>query len=173
MHLQQLEGVRAAVEMSGAARHLVHLLKYRYFEPAAGPMARAMRPLAESLAVDYAFAVPLHRSRLRERGFNQSELLMKGLGLPKGPGTLLRRRKTERQVGSGFRERLKHVAGAFAYEGPRLDGQTVAIVDDVITTGATMAECAAALTDAGARKVWGVAFARASYRLGSDEPIED
>lgn len=172
-HLNALEGARAAFEMSGTARRLVHALKYRFYRDTAPAMASLMQDLPDNLQVDRFFAVPLHRSRQKSRGFNQSELLLARAGWsPTGVG-LNRVRRTERQVGSGFQERRVNVGGAFAYSGPRLDGLTVAIVDDVITTGATVAECAAVLKDAGARHVWALAFARASYSIATTGPIDD
>lgn len=172
-HMNALEGARAAVEMSGAARRLVHSLKYRFYQEAAPAMAARMRDLATCIEVDRFFAVPLHRSREKSRGFNQSALLLRHAGWAPASGGLQRVRRTDRQVGSAFSERRTNVSGAFAYSGPRLDGFSVALVDDVITTGATVAECAAVLKDAGARHVWAFAFARASYHFGTSEPIED
>ena len=164
--LQAIEGVLAAVEMSGAARKLVHALKYQYVRQAAGLMAKPMLSASEGRRFDALFPVPLHRSRLRERGFNQSELLMQAAGWTQPPGSLLRTKKTSRQVGMHEGERRANVSGAFVYRGPSLNGLSVAIVDDVVTTGATVQECAIVLKDAGAREVWAVAFARASYKVG-------
>ena len=171
--MNELEGIRAAYEMAGAARQLVHQLKYHHYRAVAPAMAALMASLTDDIPVDRFFAVPLHRSRVKERGFNQSELLLRHTSWgPVGSG-LERVRKTDRQVGQRLGERRKNVAGAFAYRGPRLDGQVVALVDDVVTTGATVTECAAVLKDAGARTVWALAFARASYRPDDQEPIED
>ncbi|MEO8539470.1 MAG: ComF family protein [bacterium] len=171
--MHELEGVRAAFEMDGTARRLVHELKYRYYRAAAPVMAQRMGKLADGLAIDSYFAVPLHRSREKERGFNQSRLLLEAAAwAPQGPG-LKRTRRTERQVGQALGDRRANVTDAFAYSGPRLDGLTVALIDDVVTTGATAAECGRVLKDAGARTVWVLAFARASYRPETSEPIED
>ncbi len=171
-HMHQLDGARSAFEMTGAARQLVHALKYRYYRAAAPKMASLMSPLVEDTAIDRFFAVPLHPSREKQRGFNQSRVLLEQAGWAPAEG-LSRTRRTRRQVGSAFADRKANVGGAFRYQGPRLDGLSVAIVDDVITTGATVAECCAVLKDAGARQVWALAFARASYRWQSDAPIED
>ena len=171
--MHDLEGVRAPYEMTGVARNLVHALKYRRYRAAAPAMAALMAPVAEGLGIDTFFAVPLHRSRMKTRGFNQSEVLLEGTGWsPLGTG-LARIRSTDQQVGQRLHERRENVEGAFAYTGPRLDGQTVAVVDDVVTTGATVVECAQVLKDAGARAVWALAFARAGYQAGTLEPIED
>ena len=78
-----------------------------------------------------------------------------------------------RLVSSGFSERRTNIDGAFAWAGGRLDGKTLAVVDDVITTGATVAECAGVLLDAGARRVWALSFARASYAFDAAGPIDD
>jgi ComF family protein len=172
-HLQHLAGVRAAFEMSGPARQLIHDLKYRYYRALAPVMGRLLTEALPDLVFDACFVVPLHRSRLRERGFNQSELLLRNTSLlPPAPG-LARVRRTDRQVGQRLSERRTNVAGAFAYSGPRLDGMSVALLDDVITTGATVHECALVLRDAGAREVWAVAFARASYDPATAAPIDD
>jgi ComF family protein len=138
-------------------------------------MGALMHDLNARLDVHRYFPIPLHRARMKERGFNQSELLLHSAGWsPAGEG-LARIRKTERQVGRHLGERRMNMAGAFSYRGPRLDGLAVALVDDVVTTGATVAECAVVLKDAGARSVWALAFARASYHpeLGPEEPTED
>jgi ComF family protein len=171
--MHELEGVRAPFEMEGVARSLVHALKYRHYRAVAPTIAALMAPAADGLDIDLFLAVPLHRSRLKSRGFNQSELLLKHTKWgPVGAG-LARTRRTEQQVGRRLGERRANVAGAFAYRGPRLDGLTVALVDDVVTTGATMVECARVLKDAGAARVWALAFARASYQPATAEPIDD
>lgn len=159
--------------MTGPARRLVHDLKYRYYRALAPVMGRLLKEALTDTAFDACFAVPLHRSRLRERGFNQSELLLRASSLPPPSPGLVRVRRTERQVGQRLAERRSNVAGAFAYSGPGLPGCRVALVDDVVTTGATAQECALVLRDAGAREVWVIAFARASYEPASHEPIDD
>lgn len=136
-------------------------------------MGRLLTQALPGLSFDASFPVPLHRSRLRERGFNQSELLLRELPLPAPSPGLVRVRRTDRQVGQRLNERRSNVAGAFAYSGPGLAGLRVALLDDVVTTGATAQECALVLRDAGAREVWVVAFARASYDPASPHPIDD
>jgi ComF family protein len=172
-HLQGLDGVRAAFEMEGTPRRLVHALKYEYVRALAPLMAAHIAPLAAELHLDAAFPVPLHPSRQRERGFNQAEVLRRAAGLALATGELRRSRRTDRQVGMHLGERRSNVSGAFAYTGPRLDGLTVAIVDDVVTTGATVNECALVLREHGAARVYAIAFTRASYRPETTEPIED
>jgi len=170
---QHLAGVRAAFEMAGPARKLIHDLKYRYYRALAPVMGHLLSETLPDLSFDACFVVPLHRSRLRQRGFNQSELLLRNTLLPPPAFGLERVRRTDRQVGQRLSERRNNVAGAFAYTGPSLDGMTVALIDDVVTTGATAHECALVLRDAGAREVWAVAFARASYDPAATAPIDD
>ncbi len=165
--LQAIDGVLAAVEMIGPARKIVHALKYQYVRQAAAVIAPHLLAACEDREFDAVFSVPLHRSRQRERGFNQAALLVRQAGWPDPPGDLVRIKKTTRQVGMHEGERRANVAGAFVYRGPALTGMRAAIVDDVITTGATVQECATVLKEAGAREVWGVAFARASYKFES------
>jgi ComF family protein len=171
--MHELEGVRAPFAMEGAARKLIHALKYRHYRAVAPTMAALMADLPEGRGIDVFFAVPLHASRTKERGFNQSDLLLKHTGWRPVGGGLRRTRRTDQQVGKRLGERRSNIAGAFEYTGPRLDGQTVAVVDDVVTTGATAVECARVLRDAGAKAVWAFAFARASYHPDSPEPIDD
>jgi ComF family protein len=170
---EALDGAAAAVDMEGAARRVVHGLKYRGIRALAALMAGAMEPLAASHPVDAVLAVPLHRSRLRSRGFNQAEVLLDRLGWPVAEGRLVRRRKTSTQVGLRLRERRTNVAGAFSYAGPPLNGLRLGLVDDVITTGATANECARVLRDHGARSVTAFAFARANYDPSRNDPISD
>lgn len=172
-HWDALDGGVAAVDMDGAARRAIHGLKYRGFRMLAPAMASRMAPLSDARPFDVAFAVPLHRSRTRRRGFNQADLLLHLLGWPAPQGSLRRVRKTATQVGLRLGERRSNVAGAFAYDGPSLAGITVAVVDDVITTGATANECARVLRDHGAKSVVAVAFARANYEAAADGAISD
>lgn len=107
---------------------------------------------------DVVVPVPLHRRRLRWRGFNQSALLAaelaRRLGLPLAIGNLRRVRATPPQSARTRKARLKNVAGAFLVRNPkRILGRRVLLVDDVVTTGATVEECARVLLGAGAMVV--------------------
>jgi ComF family protein len=118
--------------------------------------------------------VPLFHSRERERGFNQSRLLAEGLRnrIEKHPGgrkivvdarLLVRTRATAPQVRLKFQARKENVRGAFAVAKPEsVRGRSVLLVDDVMTTGATLSACAAALKKAGAAKVIALTLARAT-----------
>ncbi|MEW6034100.1 MAG: phosphoribosyltransferase family protein [Chloroflexota bacterium] len=110
-------------------------------------------------------AVPLHPRRLRERGYNQSSLLARGLGqatgLPVDKGTLLRLRDTPPQARTASaEERLQNVVGAFSCRDRLLQGKRVLLIDDVCTSGATLDACATALKRMGASSVWGLTLAR-------------
>ena len=157
-----LDGCRAAYEMEGMARDLVHRLKYYGAREVAAIMSEEMKDLWDS-RYTAAVAVPLHRRRQNSRGYNQAELLLRPLDWPLLPGVLERMRDTKHQVGRDSTERRQSMAGAFRYDGPSLAGQHIALIDDVVTTGATALECAKALRiDGGARSVTVIAFARAT-----------
>ncbi len=111
---------------------------------------------------ELAVPVPLHRSRTRERGFNQSDDLARGLGLPV-VRALWRTRRTAVQADLSAADRLVNVTGAFAARrGARLvERRVVVLVDDVSTTGATLNACAAVLRECGAVSVLALTAARA------------
>lgn len=129
-------------------------------------------------SADLVVPVPLHRSKRRQRGFNQSEViagwLSERLEIQLGCGLVIRRKKTRTQTGLSREERRENVRNAFEFRGEGdLQGRRVLLVDDVLTTGATMSECARTLKDAGAEQVWGVTLAVA---VGTDvlrlQPME-
>jgi ComF family protein len=156
----------------GIGGSVVHALKYEGWTNAARGMAAAIGRLTwpedvveERRAV---VPVPLATARRRERGFNQSELLAAELGqawgIPVWADALTRTRATESQTRLTPGERLANVAGAFRAVDearPRLRGAHVVLVDDVVTTAATLTGCAAALVAGGARIVSYATFARA------------
>jgi len=148
----------------GALREAINLLKYHRIR-------RLSRPLAEFFFemhmpdVDIVMPVPLHVKRLRDRGFNQSALLAryiaKKMNLSLDLNTLVRVRFTEPQVGLSARDRTENIKGAFrVVKGDTISNSDVLLVDDVITTGSTMKECAQQLIRAGAKGVYCVALAR-------------
>jgi ComF family protein len=158
-----LERVRSAVWLRGPAREAVHRLKYEGWWRVAETLAEAMRGLEPLTGQVCLIPVPLGARRLRDRGYNQSERIAAALGprigLPVVPDLLRRRRETRTQTALTPEARLANVAGAFEARGAR--GRVCVLVDDVFTTGATLAEAAAALRLAGAARVEAVTFARA------------
>ncbi|MGD9935028.1 MAG: ComF family protein [Dehalococcoidia bacterium] len=162
MQWDALDGARAAYRHEGAARALVHALKYGRVRAIAQTIAPEIARLLAAEQLTVAFPVPLHRRRVRSRGFNQAEAILRHLALETGHGKLVRTRRTRSQVGLGLAARRGNVAGAFEYRGERLAGARVALIDDVLTTGATANECARVLKDFGASQVIAVTFARAN-----------
>jgi len=152
----------------GPARRLVHALKYQGWRVAAAPMAARIRAAAGQrlAALDALVPVPLGAARLRERGHNQAALLAHALGaalgLPVLEGALRRTRETRSQTRLPPVERRRNVAGAFAPGGPRPRGLNVALVDDVLTTGATLGAAATALAPLGPATIGALTFARAA-----------
>jgi ComF family protein len=169
------------VWLGDGARGAVHALKYGGLPRIADDLAEAMasvRPPADRPAV--LVPIPLAPKRLRERGYNQSEVLAAALArcwhMPVARDLLARIRETPTQTALTPETRLANVAGAFAMRNAKcgmrneqggvdsafhIPHSTLILVDDVFTTGATLAEAARALEQAGARAVYGITFARA------------
>ena len=158
-----LERVRSAVWLRGTARDVVHRLKYEGWWRVAGALAEATRGLEPLTGQVCLIPVPLGARRLRTRGYNQSERIAVALGdctgLPVRAELLVRRRETRTQTALTPEARQANVAGAFEARGAA--GLACVLVDDVFTTGATLAEAGAALRQAGAARVEAVTFARA------------
>jgi ComF family protein len=158
----RLLGVSVGAGYEGAVKELVLRLKFHRLRLAAVAAAGlVLREAGSWPAVDVVTSVPVAAGRYRERGYNQSELVAREvarrLGLPyRG---LLGRTTATHQIGLDRRSRIEQVSGAF-YGVEQLEGQRVCVVDDVVTTGATLSACAEVLTAAGAAGVWGAAVAR-------------
>jgi ComF family protein len=160
----------SAFLLSPIAKRLVHGLKYGGWTSLGARMGALMAPAARRVCPSPALLVPvpLTPSRLRERGYNQSLLLAEGLGRELGWSVgpiLIRTRAGRRQARSDRRERAHNVAGVFRLAS-RSDpsGPTVLLVDDVITTGATLAACCQAVIAAGIPCAGAVSFARTPPR---------
>ena len=146
------------------------LLKWERMEPLGAWFAERLAEIAlrESgkLAADIVVPVPLHRDRERERGYNQAGLISKPLarklGLPHKAVLLMRTRPRPNKQVLSLEERWESVRGAFATRpGSQVDKKRVLLVDDVMTTGATLDACARALLESGAESVLGLTVARA------------
>ena len=167
-----VRAARSAFALPGrTAEAIVHAFKYDGWsalgEAMASRMARLRFPLDVELERAGVVPVPLATSRRRERGYNQSELLAAGLArrwnLPLRTDLLARTRATGTQTRLTPGERQRNVANAFRSLADRgsLRGQHLVLVDDVVTTAATLNACAAALHEGGARIVSFVTFGRA------------
>lgn len=144
---------RSALSYDAALRTAIHHFKYNDHVSLARPFSRAM---AECLArspftAERVIPVPLHRKRERQRGYNQTMLLARRLGLDLEPGLLRRTRPTTTQTGLSRRQRMGNVRGAFESR-KGLEG-TFLVVDDVMTTGATANEITRVLKANGASRV--------------------
>jgi len=156
-------------------RELIHLLKYGGVRPAASVLGRMLAEAIATLEPEFrahpvsVIPVPLHRTKHRQRGFNQAELIARA-ALKIRPqrdrlllcaGVLERRRDTASQIGLTSHQRRENLRGAFGVAQPELvKGCEVLVVDDVYTTGATVSECARVLRRAGATRVWVATVAR-------------
>lgn len=167
---------RAAVLFGDVARDLIHALKYADRLEVALPLARMMARGGADILVDAhaLIPVPLHGVRLWRRRFNQSAALARGVsgesGVPVRTNWLVRQRATTPQVGLDRQARASNVAGAFIVPElmrGELRGRRVVLVDDVLTTGATIDACTKALLRAGAAQVDVLVFARVVDGPGS------
>ncbi len=161
-----LDGLRAPFLFQGLIRDAVHELKYNNFRAISYELAKLMRECFRNDQVpgDVLVPVPLHPEKLLDRGYNQSALLARELGLmcglPVVEGSLIRTKYTPAQARSvSAKERQENVSGAFECRDERLKGKKVILIDDVSTSGATLNACAAAIKDKGAETVWGITVA--------------
>ena len=162
-----LRAILARYVFEGTIRAAILALKYRARTRLAPFLGSALEATlaARPLMTDVVVPVPLTPERQRSRGFNQAELLARPLAAAHGsafePDVLQRTRETRQQTELPARERMRNVLGAFSVSRPEaVAGKRVLLVDDVCTTGATLAACAAPLLEAGADGVWGVVVAR-------------
>ena len=157
----------AAFAYRGTVRRALARLKYGGAARLAGPLAAAASPLLTTFAGAQRPAalvpVPVHAGRLRQRGYNQATLLARGLAsewhMPV-TDVLVRERPTTQQHRLNRAERLRNLAGAFSARSDRPIPQRVILVDDILTTSATLEACARVLRAAGAERVVGITVGR-------------
>lgn len=169
IHPPHFDTARSAFLYEGAIRDLIHSFKYHQQTHLRYPLALLMLAVVTDIMRDHRLnliiPVPLHRSRLRQRGFNQAVLLGRVLShrllIPMQFDTLARTRRTEPQVELSASERRQNVKGAFSVHKPdKIVGRRILLIDDVMTTGSTMDECANELKKAGATTVIATTIAR-------------
>lgn len=170
---------RSAVAYDEISSQLVSGLKFSDKTHLAKPMAKmaARAGTAFLTSADIIAPVPLHYFRLIRRKYNQSSLLAAEIsrlsGLPYEPCLLKRRINTKPQTGLPRAERKQNITGAFSVNRrkiPLIKGKHIVLIDDVMTTGATITECARALLESGASGVYALTFARTG--LGPQLTIE-
>lgn len=163
--------VRTPGPFSGVVAEAVHLLKYSQKPSIARSLAELMLDSIDRddyyLRADMVLAVPLHPAKKRERGYNQADLIAKevasALGRESGQDILTRTKHTRSQTKLNRAERQENVKDIFRVRDPdRVVGKTIILVDDVLTTGATIGSCARALKEAGAQEVLALTAAAAS-----------
>lgn len=161
------ERLSSWVSYKGPIREAVHELKYRHNVGLGEILAKHLVELVESLSwdVDFIVPVPLGSKRLQERGYNQVMLLARPiaweLDIPLKRKALTRTRETRSQVGLSREQRITNVQNAFTAKEHDINGKRILLVDDVVTTGATINACAKALKEAGVKKVFAATLARA------------
>lgn len=155
--ISKLDGFCAGFFYDELTARPLHALKYgdaRYM----GKCLSHLVEIPKEWEADALVPVPLSRQRQRSRGYNQSELIADGVsartGIPVDTKLIIRVRDTGTQTALGARERLLNMRGAFEAS-PRAAGKSLILIDDVVTTGATMRECARTLRLAGAARVYG------------------
>jgi ComF family protein len=165
-HPLQIEQIRSVALFDGVLRQAIHRFKYERLSGLAEPFGDMLADYwrTEQLTADWLIPVPLHPSRERDRGYNQSELLSRQLArranVPISSKGLRRTRATAVQMTLNAAQRRENVAGAFECVEPHVRGARVVIIDDVGTTGATLDACAQAVLKAGAASVMGLTLAR-------------
>jgi ComF family protein len=161
-----IDGICSPFLFDGVIRQAIHELKYHNLRALALPMAGLLYEyyLAYPVPGEVLVPVPLHRKRLRERGYNQSALLARQLGkltgMPVIEDCLIRKQHTPPQARTAnIEERRQNVVNAFSCSNGKLWGKQVILIDDVTTSGTTLNAGAKTLKESGAASVWGLVMA--------------
>ena len=161
------EAKRSWVVFEGPIRLALHSLKYHRNLALGDVLARHLAEYVRSLGwrADLVVPVLLGRQRMKERGYNQAALLALPLSISQAwhysARAVFRVRETRSQVGLSATERRENLFEAFRADPVRVSGKVILLVDDIATTGATMAACSDALVKAGAKAVYALTLARA------------
>lgn len=160
---------RSSGPYQGVLKEVLHLFKFERRKNLGSALSLLLYETLTShwkdVDFDVIIPVPLHKKRRKERGFNQSEVLVRKLGghcgVPVSCNNLIRVKYTLPQVGLSDKKRATNVKNAFSIKNPaELSAKRVLLVDDVFTTGATISECGRVLLHAGAREVYVLTLAR-------------
>ena len=168
--------LRYVAAYQGVMRTAIHRLKYERDLGIALELADMLAQImqATSWQIDLIMPVPLSEKRKAQRGYNQAALLAYPLSLklhiPENTKSLVRVHETRSQVNLNFKERQENVQGAFSADPAIVKDKTILLVDDVFTTGATINAAAAALREAGSKRVYALTVAKA---LGRQVTIEN
>lgn len=158
----------AAYYEEGPLKNAIINYKYKYIAELSDPLSNLLVNHLQTFTLPsdvLLVPVPLHRSRLHQRGFNQSAVLAQKVAEAYGficeERILIRNRKTKPQVELSGKARRENVKGAFTCQNPKaVFGRNILLIDDVCTTGATLDECAKELKKNKASQVWGLVLAR-------------
>lgn len=167
----EIDGIRSPFRFDEVIRQAIHQLKYHNLRAISPCLAELLAGYLESnpMPGEALVPVPLHPRRLRERGYNQSSLLARGLGkfmsFPVIENCLIRVKEARPQVKTeSLEERRNNVIDAFVCQDNNISGKEIILIDDVCTSGATLESCAMALKRKGAISVWGLTLAREIYK---------
>jgi competence protein ComFC len=166
--------LRSWVVFKNPIQNALHKLKYRRDMGLGDALAPSLAKFVDALAwdIDTLVPIPLSQQRFSERGYNQVALIAQPLALLNSwqyaPKALRRTKHTRSQVGLSARERQGNVQGVFAASHQLVKDKSVLVVDDVSTTGATLASASQALMEAGAKQVYALTVAKALSRYGLD-----
>lgn len=161
--------LRSWAIFTGNLRNAIHRLKYFRDITLAEIFSRQLIELIADLnwQIDLIVPVPLSNERQKSRGYNQAALIALpisiGLKIKYQPKALLRVKETSSQIGLSRIQRHENVSGAFMSDFAIVSSKHILIIDDVVTSGATLNECAKALLISGAQDVYAVTLARAMY----------